>query len=235
MNPNQIAKIGSLIGEPARAAMLMALMDGQALTANELARCANITPQTASSHLSQLVLAGLMKFEKQGRHRYHRIATPETARLIESMMQIASADLAPIRSVVTGPRDEAMRLARTCYDHLAGNLGVAIADSLLNSGYVAFERDVGTVTDAGVVHLRRAGIELSHNQPGRSRSTRPVCRPCLDWSVRRPHIAGALGAAICSYFMDHRLAVRIKGSRALTVTPRGEQVLFEVFGIRSLD
>jgi len=234
VTPNQIAKIGSLIGEPARATMLMALMDGQALTANELARCANITPQTASSHLSQFVCAGLMKLEKQGRHRYHRIATLEIARLIESMMQIASTDVTPIQAVVTGPRDQAMRRARTCYDHLAGDLGVAITDSLLNKGYVAFESEAGTVTDAGLRHLRDAGISLGQSRPGRSRSARPLCRPCLDWSVRRPHIAGIAGAAICKHFMDHRLAVRINGSRALTITAIGEQVLFDVFGIRRL-
>lgn len=228
VNTNRIAEITSLMGEPARAAMLAALMDGRALTATELAAVAGITPQTASGHLARLGAASLITVERQGRHRYHRLATPDVARLLESVMQIAAMVPPSCARPVVGPRDAAMRRARLCYDHLAGELGVAIADALLERGAIEFDDGAGFVTDSGVALFRALGISLAGPAP---RSSRPLCRPCLDWSVRRPHIAGKLGAAICTHFLEHGFVRRTDGSRALRVTPKGGSALRDLFGI----
>ena len=232
MNINSAANVGLLIGEPTRTTMLFALMDGQALTATELARSANVTPQSASTHLARLAKAGLICVEKHGRHRYHRIASPEVARLIESIGQLATSDQ-PAK-VVTGPRDEAMRKARVCYDHFAGRLGVAITDSLIKKSMIEFEDQSGVVTPKGIKHLGRFGIDVA-TDGSTKRSSRPLCRPCLDWSVRRPHVAGALGAAICKHFIDEKLVRRKKDSRVIVLTPDGDKALDEIFGIRRLD
>jgi len=234
VNTNRIAEIGLLVGEPARAAMLLALMDGRALTAGELAWCAGITPQTASSHLGRLSRAGLLKVEKQGRHRYHRLASPQIARMLEGIMQIAAGSAPPVRTVVSGPRDDAMRKARTCYDHFAGRLGVAITDVLIDRGMIEFGDDAGLISDDGIGFLGRFGIDLAPATPGRRRSSRPLCRPCLDWSERRPHVAGRVGAAICSHFLERNYVRRIDGSRALSLTPPGRRMLHEMFGLREL-
>ncbi len=203
-------------------------MDGRALTATELSRVAGVTPQTASSHLARLTSAKLVTVRKQGRHRYHRLARPEIARMLERMMQIAATnDLAPKRKVVTGPRDEAMQRARTCYDHFAGRLGVAISDRLIAKGAVELDSESGLLTAKGTAYLDGYGIEIS----GSRKSARPVCRPCLDWSERRPHIAGKLGAAICTHYFDKGYVRRRNGTRALEITPPGQRALRDMFGI----
>lgn len=229
VNINQIAEIGLLVGDPARAAILTALLDGQAITATELARCAGITPQTASSHLGRLVAANLLKVQKQGRHRYHRLANAEVAKMLEGIMQIAASQASEKRKLIAGPRDEALRRARTCYDHFAGQLGVSIADALQTMGAIEFGDDAGFITNKGVKLIGRLGIELE--QPD-GRSKRPLCRPCLDWSERRPHVAGKLGKSICTYFMDKKFVRRIKDTRALEVTPGGRVALRDMFDIR---
>jgi len=230
INTNHIAEIATLVGEPARAAMLGALMDGRALTATELAGVAGITPQTASGHLAQLTQANLIAVERQGRHRYHRLATPEVARLLETVMQVAAAIApTPRRVPVVGPRDAAMRRARLCYDHLAGELGVAITDALVERGAIEFDDGAGLVTERGVALLREAGIAWA--EEGTRRSSRPLCRPCLDWSERRPHVAGRIGAALCRHLLDQDFVRRIDGSRALAVTPMGRNALHRLFGI----
>lgn len=218
---NQMAELAALLGDPARAAMLGALMDGRALTAGELATAAGITAPTASAHLARLTGAGLLAAEKQGRHRYHRLASREVARMIEGIMQVASA----LRPVATGSRDAALRAARTCYDHLAGKLGVALADALVERGQVELTPDGGLVTDSGAALLRRLGIEPV---PGK----RLLCRPCLDWSERRPHIAGRLGAALCAHCLAQGWVRRTPGTRAVTVTPEGRRMMREVFGVK---
>ncbi len=230
---HQIAEIASHLGEPARAAMLAALMDGRALTATELACVADITPQTASTHLARLTLGGLLRVERQGRHRYHRLATPEVARVLEGVMQLASAREANgHRPLVVGPRDEALRRARTCYDHIAGRLGVSIADALVKAGAVELDDDAGLVTERGIGFLRRAGIDvLGNGEPEAARSTRRLCRPCLDWSERRVHIAGKLGAAICRHALEQRWVVRLDDTRALEVTAAGRAALRTAFAI----
>ena len=236
VNTNQIAEIGILVGEPARAAILTALLDGRALTASELASVAGVTPQTASGHLARLTTARLLVMEKQGRHRYHRLATPEVARMLEGIMQIASSNaVEATRKIRTGPRDAAMRRARTCYDHFAGRLGVAIADRLVANGFVEFEEEAGLVTEQGIETLQGLGIDITAGTGRRLRSSRPLCRPCLDWSERRPHLAGRLGAEICSHFMGKGYVRRIGSTRALDVTPRGKKALRDMFGVVDLD
>ena len=222
---NEIAGIAALVGEPARAAMLGVLLDGRALTAAELANAAGVTPQTASSHLARLTAAGLLAVEAQGRHRYHRLAHAEVARLLEGIMQVAAA----IRPApVVGPRDQALRTARTCYDHIAGRLGVALADALAEAGHVELSRDGGIVTESGLAELAGLGVEI--DTEGR-KSKRILCRPCLDWSERRAHIAGAVGAALCARAFDAGWIRRLPNTRALSITPKGIRAFREKFGV----
>ena len=160
-NNARFAEIAMLAGEPARAAMLHVLMDGRAFTATELARVANITPQTASGHLAKLCAADLVRVSQQGRHRYHRLASAEVAHMMESIMQVA-ANLAKLRAApITGPRDAAMRAARTCYDHFAGRLGVALADALVAREHVELTQDAGVVTESGAA-VRRYDVVIGY-------------------------------------------------------------------------
>ena len=227
MNTNQIAHIAGLVGEPARTAMLMALMDGRALTARELADAGHITAQTASRHLALLVEAGLLRLERQGRHRYHRLASADVARVLEGLMQLAVQQPAPqaaARRVVVGPRDAALRTARTCYDHIAGRLGIAITEHLLDEGAMAFDGDAGgNVTAQAAPVLQRLGIDAAAHAAGGGK--RPHCRPCLDWSERRMHVAGKLGAMICSHCLHEGWLLRRADSRALEITPGGAVAL----------
>ncbi len=227
------AEIAALSGDPARASMLHALMDGRALTATELARAAGITPQTASGHLHRMTAAGLLSVEKQGRHRYHRLAAPSVARMLESIMQVA-AELAPDRRKLTvGPKDAALRRARTCYDHFAGRLGVGLTDALIGHGHIELTSDAGILTPSGMIFLTGIGIDTEPLLARRTRhSGRVLCRPCLDWSERRPHLAGALGAAICAHSMQHGWTTRLDGTRAVLITRRGERVFRESFRAR---
>jgi hypothetical protein len=213
--------------------MLHALMDGRALTATELARAAGVAPQTASGHLSRLTAVGLLSVEKQGRHRYHRLATPTVARMLESIMQVA-AELAPDRKHLTvGPKDAALRKARTCYDHFAGRLGVALADALIAKGHIEFAGDAGIVTDSGLAFLGDIGIDTAPILARRTRkSGRVLCRPCLDWSERRAHLAGVVGAVLCDHCMDRSWTRRVAGSRAVLITPKGQRSLRETFGVQ---
>ena len=225
------AEVAALAGDPARAGMLNALMDGRALTASELARVAGVTPQTASGHLARLATAGLLSVEKQGRHRYHRIASPAVAHMMESIMQVTSG-LYPARPpLAVGPRDAGLRTARTCYDHIAGRLGVALADALVAGNYIELASDGGLVTDAGIEFFGNIGIDVDAIAT-RKRSARILCRPCLDWSERRPHIAGAIGAAICAHSFGKDWIRRANGTRAVTITPKGERIFREKFAVR---
>lgn len=230
-NTTSFAQIAALAGDPARVSMLHALMDGRALTAGELARAAGIAPQTASSHLGRLVSSGIVSVEKQGRHRYHRLATPSVARMLESIMQVA-AELQPsAMAVVVGPKDLALRNARTCYDHFAGRLGVALADSMIARGFVELHSDAGILRDNGIAFLDDLGIPVAPLQSGRTkRSGRVLCRPCLDWSERRPHLAGVVGAAICSHGLANGWVRPSQDSRAVIVTPKGHRIFRECFG-----
>ena len=231
VSANKIAEIAAVMGEPTRAAMLTVLMDGRALTASELAGVAGITPQTASTHLARLVAAELVTVEKQGRHHYHRLASPHVARMLEGLMQHASASDWTKRAPRTGPRDEALRRARTCYDHLAGRLGVALADALVERGHVEIDDDAGLITDQGAKFFAKVGISLPNASKRGGLVSRSVCRLCLDWSERRSHLAGRLGAALCRHSFDTGWVRRIDGTRAVSVTPKGQAEMAKVFGL----
>ena len=226
-----MAEVASLVGEPARAAMLQALMDGRALTATELAAVAGVTPQTASGHLGRLCSSGLVGVLQQGRHRYHRLATPQVAQLLECMMLVAAGTLAP--RVRTGPRDDALRMARTCYDHIAGQLGVGIADAMKQQGLVEVDDDAGILTASGGAFLAKHGINLDSTLEKRKTRALPLCRLCLDWSERRPHFSGRLGAELCRHSLALGWVRKRQGSRALDVTPEGKRVFREVFRVQA--
>jgi DNA-binding transcriptional ArsR family regulator len=226
MDPQALARIAALIGEPARSAMLLALLDGRALTAHELARCGGIAPPTASRHLAQLVEAGLLVVQAQGRHRYHRLASAEVARVLEALMLLPAAAARP--RPATGPRDEALRLARRCYDHLAGRLAVAITAHLLHERALEFDGDAAVPLPRLPALLAGLGIaDAALESPGR----RVLCRPCMDWSERRPHAAGRLGALICSHCLAQGWLRRGADSRVMQVTPRGAAALRDWLGL----
>lgn len=222
-----IAQVGASVGDPARVAMLQALMDGRALTASELAHVAGVTRPTASGHLAQLASASLVTVARQGRHRYHRLASPRVAHLLESLMLAASDAEAKPR---VGPQDVRLRLARTCYDHLAGWVSVSLTDAIVARGWVEVVEDAALVTPEGLQGLAALGIDLAADATGRR--ARPLCRPCLDWSERRPHLAGRLGAALCAHCLQRGWMRKRPGSRALNVTPIGWRALHDHFEIR---
>ncbi|MAO56955.1 MAG: transcriptional regulator [Rhodospirillaceae bacterium] len=226
VNALNLAEVGSLIGDQARAQMLTALLDGRALTAGELAWCAGITPQTASGHLAKLQTAGLLAMEKQGRHRYFRLSSPTVAGMLESMQVVCAVDT-PKRIRPESRMDADLRQARTCYDHLAGVLGVALADALAERAVIDFSGDGGLVTSAGRDFLDGFGLDMAKLEKGK----RHFCRPCLDWSERRHHIAGAVGAGLADRLFDLKWIERIKDSRAVRVTPAGRKGLQATFGI----
>jgi DNA-binding transcriptional ArsR family regulator len=228
---SSIAEVGTLVGEPARAAMLQALMDGRALTATELAGVAGITPQTASFHLGRLCESGLVSVLSQGRHRYHRLAAPQVAHLLESLMLVAGGTLTPRTATRTGPRDEALRTARTCYDHIAGQLGVGIADAMRQQGFVEMDEDAGILTQDGAAFLDRLGVDLRRGTETRRTRALPLCKLCLDWSERRPHFSGRLGAELFRHTLASGWVRRRIGSRALEVTPEGKRIFRDVFRV----
>jgi DNA-binding transcriptional ArsR family regulator len=228
----RFTEIAALAGDPARAGMLHALLDGRALTAAELARVAGVTPQTASGHLARLTAAGLIQVAKQGRHRYHRLASRTVARMMETIMQTAADLERPQAPISVGPRDQVLRAARTCYDHLAGRLAVALADALVQAGHVELSDDAGLVTESGSALFQRLGIALE-SDGARKKGARLLCRPCLDWTERRPHLAGRLGAAICAHCLTQGWIRRIDGSRAVTVTRKGERGFRDAFGVEA--
>jgi DNA-binding transcriptional ArsR family regulator len=214
-----IVRIAALVGDTARAGMLTALMGGQALTATELAQVASLTKQTASAHLSKLVEAGLLAVEKQGRHRYFRLAAPDVAELLESLMGVAfRVGALPLQP---GPREPAMRKARVCYDHLAGELGVLVYDGLVGKKLVRAEGDGWMLSGRGEDVFEKLGVDVAAAKAER----RPLCRPCLDWSARRPHLAGALGAALLQRCFALGWAKRLRGSRIVAFSPQGERAL----------
>lgn len=220
-----IAQTAAAIGDPARANMLSALMHGAALTATELAYEAGVTKQTASSHLSRLTEAGLLAVEQQGRHRYFRIANEDVASVIEALAGLA-ARKRPLRTR-PGPAEPAMRRARVCYDHLAGELGVGLYEGLTRGRLLKVTDGTPSVTKRGVEAFAELGIDVEALRAG----ARPVCRACLDWSVRRNHLAGALGAALLTKIYDLGWAKRARDSRVVVFSDRGETALRKAFAL----
>jgi DNA-binding transcriptional ArsR family regulator len=216
-----IANVAALIGDPARANMLTALMDGRALTASELAGAAGVTIQTASSHLARLTAANLLAVERQGRHRYFRLTDPDVARVLEALMGLAERTGA--RRVRTGPRDAELRTARICYDHLAGERGVALLATLKRAGRIVGEETLAVPADA-----RAFFIDLGIDMDRLEKARRPVCKTCLDWSERRSHLGGALGAAILDHILERGWARRGAG-RVIAFSEAGLAAMQEAF------
>lgn len=220
-----VAAVAALVGDPTRANMLCALLDGRALTASELAYAAHVSPQTTSGHLGKLAQANFVSSLQQGRFRYYRLANPSVARMLEGLMNVAA--LSPPRLRPMSKTVAAMRTARLCYDHCAGCLGVGLADALCAHGHIELSDDGGVVTAEGERFLARFGIELEALR----RQKRVFCKPCLDWSERRPHLAGALGAALARRLLALDWIGRVRDTRALQITVAGARGLRETFGL----
>jgi DNA-binding transcriptional ArsR family regulator len=221
-----MVEVAALVGDTARATMLAALMGGQSLTGTELAYAANITRSTASGHLAKLVNARLIVVNRKRRFAYYRIASPLVAAMLESIKQVAAIETPP-RHRPRSARDDALCFARTCYDHLAGQCGVAMTDALVARGHIILSDDGGEVTPTGEKFLGSFGVDL--NPPSRSR--RMFCQPCLDWSERRYHIKGVVGSAILCRCLELGWFRRERDSRALRLTPAGRAGLAATFGM----
>jgi DNA-binding transcriptional ArsR family regulator len=218
-------KVGRMLASPARSAIVSVLFDGRAMTASELARIAGVGPSTASEHLAELVGAGLLRVAADGRHRYFALAGPDVATALEALAQICPP--LPVRSLRASVSARTLGFARTCYDHLAGTLGVAVLDALLARLWLAAGQDGFAVTDRGEDGLAGLGIDV----PTLRTRRRVLARPCLDWTVRRPHLAGALGAAVTASLLQRRWLERQSGRRALLLTPTGKAGLRELLGV----
>jgi len=218
-----IAQVGALIGDPARANMLTALMGGKALTATELAAAGGITVQTASTHLAKLEAGNLLAQRKQGRHRYFTLADDSVGKFLESIMGFA-AGRGHLRHK-PGPKEPALRKARICYDHLAGDYGVRMLDSLIARGAIDSIGDGLALTESGETALKDIGIDVHALKSSR----RPLCRSCLDWSERRAHLAGSLGKALLSNFLEKGWARRAAESRSVVFSPEGERQFLALF------
>lgn len=218
-----IARLAALMGDPARTNMLTALMSGKALTASELAAEAGVTLPTASAHLAKLDAGGLLAPRKQGRHKYFALANDEVAAVLEALMGLA-AGAGHLRSR-TGPRDPELRKARVCYNHLAGDLGIRLYDSLVARNLLSLGKEGLGLSEAGRRFMSRFGLDLEALAAGRS----PLCRECLDWSERRSHLAGSLGRALLSRVEDLGWARRVEGTRIVRFTPKGEAAFRKKF------
>ncbi|MBS7698126.1 MULTISPECIES: winged helix-turn-helix domain-containing protein [unclassified Chelatococcus] len=225
-----LAQIGALLGDPARANILLALMDGRARTAKELAFLARVSAPTASAHLGKLADGGLLAVVAQGRHRYYRIASVETGHMLETMLGFAGGRMRTARRA--GPADLRLRTARTCYDHIAGRLGVAIAQHLQKAGHVVLDDGAGQISASGHAFFAKLGLDVSQ---GGSRGHRALCRPCLDWSERRYHIGGTLGRALCEHCLSEAWIERERDTRALIITEAGREAFDSLFGWASMD
>lgn len=222
----RLAAVAGLLADPTRAAICLALIDGRAWTGGELARHAGVAPSTASEHLSRLVAGGLLAEERQGRHRYVRIADARTAQLVEDLAAFAGPPARPAATLRARSVSDALARGRTCYDHLAGRLGIAITDALTARGLLV--QDTGfALTDTGLAWFAEQGIPLAPARPG----LRPLARPCLDWTERRAHLSGIAGAALCAHAFASGWCERVGSHRAVKATPRGIEALRETLGV----
>lgn len=218
-----LAALASLLADGTRASFCLALLDGRAWTAAELARHAGVAASTATGHLNLLVSGGLLAEERQGRHRYVRLASAGMAELIENLASVAPRRAVEPGSLSAASRRQALARARTCYDHLAGALGVSITEAMTRQGLLSWEQDLA-LTSGGARWLAALGITLP-----RARQ-RPLVRSCLDWTERRPHLAGAVGAALCSHALGSGWITRIGTGRAVALTDTGRNALQEHLG-----
>jgi DNA-binding transcriptional ArsR family regulator len=214
--------VAALVGDTARATMLNALMGGQSLTATELAYCANISRSTASGHLGKLVAARLLTVTHKRRFSYYRIASPLIAAMLESIKVVAAIEVPPRRQPRSA-NDDALRFARSCYDHLAGQVGVAVTDALVAMGHVTLTDEGGEVTPSGGRFLCEFGTDLT------PRTRRIFCQPCLDWSERRYHLKGLVGARILDRLLELGWLKSVAGSRSLQLTSSGRAGLSDIF------
>ena len=219
------AEAAALMGDPARANILAALMDGRAWTAKELAFAAGVSAQTTSGHLARLTEGRLLTVVAQGRHRYYRLAGPAVARAVEALMAVA-VDAAPRHRPPSRVGAE-LAAARTCYDHLAGRLGVAIHDAFVARGAFSVAEGGSGLSEAGQALFAELGIDAK----ALDRGSRPLARPCLDWSERRPHLAGAAAAALACHCLEQGWIERRAGSRAVRLTPAGVRALHDRIGL----
>ncbi|MDT0341850.1 winged helix-turn-helix domain-containing protein [Streptomyces sp. DSM 44938] len=220
-----LAALAGLLADRTRAAMCLALLDGRAWTATELARHTGVAPSTATGHLHRLVAGGLLAEERQGRHRYVRLAGPATAEMIESLASHAPLRATPVRSLRDAHRRRALAHARSCYDHLAGTVAVAITDAMTERALLAWDYGPG-LTPAGRAWLRALGIADDHSGTGRAH-----VRSCLDWTERRHHLAGAVGAALLTHALDSGWAARRGTTRVIDLSDRGRVALREHLGL----
>jgi DNA-binding transcriptional ArsR family regulator len=220
-----LVEVAALVGDTARATMLAALMGGESLTATELACCANVSRSTASGHLSKLVAARLLTVTRRRRFSYYQIASPLVATMLESVKVVAAIEVPP-RHQPRSAHDDALRFARSCYDHLAGQIGVAITDALVAMGHVVLSDEGGEVTASGARFLAAFGADL------RPLGRRLFCQPCLDWTERRYHLKGMVGAALLHRLLELGWFKRVSGSRALRLTSSGRAGLAEIFRIK---
>ncbi|GLO79887.1 ArsR/SmtB family transcription factor [Sulfitobacter pontiacus] len=220
-----IAHVAALIGDPARANILTALMSGKALTVSELAEEAGVTIQTASSHLAKLDDGGLLRPRKQGRHKYFSLAGEEVAHVLEGLMGLAAGS-GHLRKR-TGPKDAELRRARVCYNHLAGDMGTQIFDSMMAKGHITLDRKDLTLTDMGATFAADFQIDLDALRKARA----PLCRECLDWSERRSHLAGSLGRAFLTRFEELSWAKRDLKTRAVAFSRSGVKEFERLFPV----
>jgi len=224
---NELARVATLLADDTRAAICMTLLDGRAWTATELARRTGVAPSTASEHLSKLVAGGLLTQWRQGRHRYLSLAGPHVAELLEDLSGRLSGPSEQCTSLKAASTSAALARARTCYDHLAGRLGVAVTDSMTEAGLL--DQFALTARGRGWFATELGVPDLGTDGPGR----RPLVRVCLDWTERRPHLAGVAGARVCTGFFERGWIARIGTSRAVQLTPAGHRGLRELFNMDS--
>lgn len=220
-----IAFVAALIGDPARANMLTALLSGKALTVSELAEQAGVTIQTASAHLSKLNDGGLLRPRKQGRHKYFSLASDEVAHVLEGLMGLA-ANAGHLRQR-TGPKDAALRRARVCYNHLAGTMGTQMFDAMIGTGHLELRGEDLELTATGAAFVTEFGIDVDVLSSRKA----PLCRECLDWSERRSHLAGSLGRAFLTRFEELNWAKRDAGTRVISFSKHGGDAFHRLFGL----
>jgi DNA-binding transcriptional ArsR family regulator len=222
MAADELANLAALLADRSRARFLLALMDGKAWTSGELAAAAEVAPSTASEHLTRLIQGGLLVERRQGRHRYVQLAGPKQARLLEDLLGYLGPTEPPKPTLSASAANQALRRGRTCYDHLAGRLGVTITDAMTAHGLLT---DDLTVTDDGLTWLK---AELAFTPPA---TRRPLAKACLDWTERRSHLAGTVGAHVCAHLHTHDWVRRIGTGRAVRLTPTGEAALRDLLGV----